>query len=89
MGFEENVALKASQVCKDINTAIEWIFVNNTSEEKKKNVPNMLANDHCNGSNINNCVALNRIISILKFYQANHQNYHELIKHIQTYSKHP
>ncbi len=86
MGFDDNMSLMASQNCKNVNKAIEWI-------ENNKNINNNDCNNsneneikcidiNCNGNKISNCVSIKRIVSLLEFYNNNHLNYSLLNKYL-------
>ena len=80
MGFDEECALTAAQKCKTVNKAIEWInrqnnseIRNNKTEEKNAMEEMKCVHCECNGKDLRECIALQRLISILKQYNYSNQ----------------
>eukprot|EP01084_Bolivina_argentea_P292986 503847_1 len=93
MGFEEAISLQASQKCTDIYSALNWIdsLENDHDETQHNHSQNSSIDagirDEYKGCKIDECFAIDRIISMLKFYHINHQNYNEILKYLQQYQQ--
>ena len=81
MGYPQSIALFASKNVENLHQAIEWIMTSNDSPQQNDYMHTLC----CNGLNISNCASSQRIISLLKYYQNNHQNHNKLSKYLEKY----
>eukprot|EP01084_Bolivina_argentea_P097219 174790_1 len=90
-------AISTAQQSNNINQAIEWITNNKTilsNDDDQTKTQNRYIQNHkpadicCNGQNITNCIGLQRIILMLKFYNHNYNKYDKFKNYLQTYEKH-
>ena len=66
MGFDEESALIAAQKCETVNEAIAWIDKNSKNNISSEIEEMKHTHCDCNGKNVRECIALQRLISVLK-----------------------
>lgn len=83
LGFEEATSLHAARKFNNIEDALNWFECNKLPIKEQPN--DFLLN--CNG-NSGRCIALERVISLLKFYNQNYQNYDAIAEYLEQYKHH-
>ena len=77
MGINDDLALSAANKYGDnINRALDWI------QRKQELQKKAIADDICDGGDIAHCIALERTISVLKYYRRNYENFVGLNKYL-------
>ena len=94
MGFEDEYALQSAQKYNDIQDAVEYIIHNST--DPKHSVEDAIDIEHenissiqgqfCDVESVMNCIALKRLISLLKIYDDKHSKYDEIDNYLQKYN---
>eukprot|EP01084_Bolivina_argentea_P024082 44934_1 len=83
MDFKEDLALCAAQKYgNDTNAALDWIV------KQQKLIDKLPADDVCQRNDISNCIALKRIIPILKYYHHNYNKFISLHKYLDASKTH-
>ena len=81
IGYGEIIAMKAAKKCKTLVEAIEWIDAN----KQKNNQYETQEDIYCDDKDVKNCKGLQKIISMLKFYNDNYNKPDEVTKYLEIY----